>query len=272
MICIKNFLPSKLHSEDIILPTKGMVIMRNGFTKFITGKGFYLALAVCLAAAGTAAWFAVDSTIKNIESAPMEKTPVPHTEEKLDIPAPAEEKLENILQEPPVKKPQEVPVSKPETPPKETKPESTESKEKSPSSSSESEKEFSIMLPVSGSAVASFSGNMLVKNETLNDWRTHNGIDLGAPKGTPVVSACEGVVSDIRSDPMWGNVVEVTSGEYTLTYAGLEKIMAEPEMKLSAGQQIGTIGSVPCEISLEPHLHFDVKKSGKYVDPVSLAK
>ena len=44
--------------------------MSNGFQKFISGKGFYLALAVCLAGAGAAAWVAVDKTIENIETTP----------------------------------------------------------------------------------------------------------------------------------------------------------------------------------------------------------
>ena len=40
--------------------------MSNGFQKFISGKGFYLALAVCLAGAGAAAWVAVDKTIQSV--------------------------------------------------------------------------------------------------------------------------------------------------------------------------------------------------------------
>ena len=49
--------------------------MSNGFQKFISGKGFYLALAVCLAGAGAAAWVAVDKTIQSVEPAPMAEKP-----------------------------------------------------------------------------------------------------------------------------------------------------------------------------------------------------
>lgn len=77
--------------------------MSNGFAKFISGKGFYLALALCLAGAGAAAWVAVDKTIVNIESAPLSETPqaeTMHPEDQLDT-HPAEQKIDNILQQTP---------------------------------------------------------------------------------------------------------------------------------------------------------------------------
>ena len=70
--------------------------MRNGFQKFISGKGFYLALAVCLAGAGAAAWVAVDKTIENIETTPLSETP--QVQQQADS-APAEQKLDNIAQD-----------------------------------------------------------------------------------------------------------------------------------------------------------------------------
>ena len=77
--------------------------MSNGFAKFISGKGFYLALALCLAGAGAAAWVAVDKTIDNIESAPLSETPqaeTMHPQDQLDT-HPAEQKIDNILQQTP---------------------------------------------------------------------------------------------------------------------------------------------------------------------------
>ena len=70
--------------------------MSNGFQKFISGKGFYLALAVCLAGAGAAAWVAVDKTIENIETTPLSETP--QVQQQADS-APAEQKLDNIAQD-----------------------------------------------------------------------------------------------------------------------------------------------------------------------------
>lgn len=161
--------------------------------------------------------------------------------------------------------------------PSESVPKSTESTESSEASTQpvqqQESDDFSLTLPVSGAAIAPFSGDMLVKNETLGDWRTHNGIDISAELGSAVTASSDGVVTDIRSDPLWGNVVEVTSGDYVMTYSGLsDNILVSVDMTVTAGDQIGSVGEIPCELSLEPHLHFDVKQNGEYVDPASLAK
>jgi murein DD-endopeptidase MepM/ murein hydrolase activator NlpD len=297
-----------------------MVTMKNGFQKFISGKGFYLALAICLAGAGAAAWVAVDKTIENIEQAPLAKTPQAQQEQAFSQPGgknttpsaeqdfsqPAGKNVENIKKEESEPAPSsdrlsaessgdssratqdyqegqvmaEAPsdesstdVLSPSVPQtsSSTAPESSEASaqpsEVTPSAG------FTLSLPVSGAAINPFSGDMLVKNETLHDWRTHNGIDISAALGDAVTSSCDGVVTDIRSDPMWGNVVEVTSGSYVLTYAGLgDDIPVSVDMPVSAGETIGSVGEIPCELSLEPHLHFDVKYNGSYVDPASLAE
>lgn len=114
---------------------------------------------------------------------------------------------------------------------------------------------------------------MLVKNETLGDWRTHNGIDISAATGTAVTAASDGIVTSVHSDPMWGNVVEVTSGEVVMTYAGLgDDIAVSVDQQVTAGETLGSVGQIPCELSLEPHLHFDVQVNGDYVDPASLVE
>ena len=67
--------------------------------------------------------------------------------------------------------------------------------------------------------------------------------------------------------------MEVTSGSYVLTYAGLgDELAVSLALPISAGETIGSVGEIPCELSLEPHLHFDVKQNGRYVDPASLAE
>lgn len=280
--------------------------MSNGFQKFISGKGFYLALAVCLAGAGAAAWVAVDKTIDNIEQSPLTQTP--QTQQEENYSQPAEQKLENIQKDSDVpsgeapaaddsssktaensaKTPDSLSADKDDSSndsdssmdalPPSAQPESSSAPNESSEASAPSQQpERSVLatfsLPVSGAAITPFSGDMLVKNETLNDWRTHNGIDISAAVGSIVTASCDGIVTDVRSDPLWGNVVEVSCGEYVMTYAGLaDEIPVAEEMPVSAGEVIGSVGEIPCELLLEPHLHFDVKQNGKYVDPASLAK
>lgn len=249
--------------------------MSNGFQKFISGKGFYLALAVCLAGAGAAAWVAVDKTIQSVEPAPIAEKPQLKQEQPYEPakkqPAADTPSAQSDGDSSPSTQSQQLQITAeaPEEDPSAQASSQTcaEPSEPQPSSG------FSLELPVSGAAITPFSGDMLVKNETLGDWRTHNGIDIRAEAGEAVRAASDGTVTAVRNDPMWGNVVEVTSGEYVMTYAGLSAdILVKMDQSIRAGEQLGSVGEVPCELSMEPHLHFDVRSNGEYVDPVSLAK
>ena len=252
--------------------------MSNGFQKFISGKGFYLALAVCLAGAGAAAWVAVDKTIQSVEPAPMAEKPQLKQEQPYEPakkqPAADTPSAQSDGDSSPSTQSQQLQITA--EAPEEDPSAQASSQPSSQEGSSEAQQPssgFSLELPVSGAAITPFSGDMLVKNETLGDWRTHNGIDIRAEAGEAVRAASDGTVTAVRNDPMWGNVVEVTSGEYVMTYAGLSAdILVKMDQSIRAGEQLGSVGEVPCELSMEPHLHFDVRSNGEYVDPVSLAK
>ena len=128
-------------------------------------------------------------------------------------------------------------------------------------------------LPVQGAkTIAPFSGGELVKNHTLNVWRTHDGIDLAAEKGTVVTAAEAGTVSAVTMDPMWGGTVAVdhTDGTQTI-YCGIapEKALKAGD-RVTAGQVLGSVDTVTAEVAMESHLHFAAKKDGKFLDPLSL--
>lgn len=265
--------------------------MSNGFQKFISGKGFYLALAVCLAGAGAAAWVAVDKTIQSVEPAPMAEKPqlkqeqpyepakkqpaadTPSAQSDGDSSPSTQSQQLQITAEAPEEDPSAQASSQPSSQESSSEAQQPSSQTCAEPSEPQPSSGFSLELPVSGAAITPFSGDMLVKNETLCDWRTHNGIDIRAEAGEAVRAASDGTVTAVRNDPMWGNVVEVTSGEYVMTYAGLSAdILVKMDQSIRAGEQLGSVGEVPCELSMEPHLHFDVRSNGEYVDPVSLAK
>ncbi|MEG1932569.1 MAG: M23 family metallopeptidase, partial [Pygmaiobacter sp.] len=131
----------------------------------------------------------------------------------------------------------------------------------------------SFVLPLAGQVTAAYSGDELVYSETLGDWRTHNGLDITAASGAEVKAAMAGTVASVKDDPLWGTVVEVKTEELTLRYCGLNSTTKISEGKLvSQGDLLGTLGEIPAETALEPHLHFEVLKNGTLVDPEILMK
>lgn len=127
-----------------------------------------------------------------------------------------------------------------------------------------------VVCPLRGQVLAAFSAEELSYNETLGDWRTHEGLDIAANPGDTVLSAAAGTVLSVQDDPMMGTVVTIAhEGGYETSYANLQ---TEPAVlagdEVSAGQIIGAVGSTAAaEASQPPHLHFGVKKDGQPMDP-----
>ncbi len=127
-----------------------------------------------------------------------------------------------------------------------------------------------VMMPVNGEIVSAYSGGELVKSAG-GVWRTHDGVDIAAAEGETVKSMTSGTVSEIYSDPLWGNCVVVDHGN-TLSgyYFGLaDDVSVDVGEKLAAGAQLGKVGTTAdIESDLGPHLHFALKYQGKWIDPV----
>lgn len=105
-----------------------------------------------------------------------------------------------------------------------------------------------------------------------SDWggkRRHNGIDIPAPKGTPIVAAADGVVVATNSSGYgsgWGYYVKISHGNgYETMYAHLSKVLVSPGQTVKAGQEIGKMGSTGR--STGSHLHFGTSKNGKWYNP-----
>lgn len=111
----------------------------------------------------------------------------------------------------------------------------------------------------------------LIKNETMGDYRSHTAVDFGAEQGAEVRSVNDGIVLDVYNDSMLGMVVEIDhGGKLVARYCGLDSVSVSKGDEVKIGQQLGTLGRVPFEASLESHLHFETRLDGKYVDPLSV--
>ena len=127
-----------------------------------------------------------------------------------------------------------------------------------------------VVAPLVGEEVAAFSVDELKYNETLGDWRTHDGIDIAAEVGTQVIAGCSGVVTAVRDDDMMGTLVTIAHDDgYETTYANLRSSPGVGEGQyVSAGEVIGAVGSSSiAEFSMPAHLHFSVSKDGVPCDP-----
>jgi murein DD-endopeptidase MepM/ murein hydrolase activator NlpD len=97
---------------------------------------------------------------------------------------------------------------------------------------------------------------------------THNGVDLIAPQGDPVLAVADGTVTDVINERKGlGNVVEITHpGGYVTRYAHLADIKVSRGQRVQRGRRIASVGI--SGNSFAPHLHFELLKDGEYLDPV----
>jgi murein DD-endopeptidase MepM/ murein hydrolase activator NlpD len=94
----------------------------------------------------------------------------------------------------------------------------------------------------------------------------HRGDDIRAKSGTPVFAAGDGVVVFAGRQGGYGNVIYVDHGGGVVTrYGHLRRIEAKKDAAITAGQQIGQVGSTGRATG--PHLHFEVRLDGRAVDP-----
>ena len=101
----------------------------------------------------------------------------------------------------------------------------------------------------------------------LHVYRTHYGIDIGAPKGAYVVAANSGVVTTASYLSSYGNAVIIDHGGGVSTvYAHGSEILTTVGTKVNKGDIIMKVGSTG--LSTGPHLHFGVTVNGKYVNPM----
>ncbi len=242
----------------------------NKFTKFLNGKGFYAVLALCLAGAGTAAYIAMETAADRAEQKASPSQNDISIASEWTFP-PSEE---TAGKQEGVRISSSQPYSSSSKQPSSQKQQSAASAESEQSELPASLLKPSWSLPIEGEVFTPYSNGELVKNETLGDWRTHNGIDIAADEGMVVKAACKGKVVKVTDDPLWGFVVEISHpGEVTGRYCGLDKNLSVKEGdEVKSGQVIGIVGHIPSESLMPSHLHFECLKDDSFIDPLSVIR
>ncbi len=130
-----------------------------------------------------------------------------------------------------------------------------------------------MVRPLNGEVINAFSDGELVKSKTLNVWKTHDGVDIAGALDEKVKSMMGGTVTKVYEDQLMGASVIIDHGNgIEGYYCNLSKDIPIAEgQTVSAGTVIGMVGdTAESEISEPSHLHFAVKKNGKWIDPIAL--
>ncbi len=139
------------------------------------------------------------------------------------------------------------------------------------SKTDEKEKDkIEFQAPVKGEIIREFANDSLVYSNTLQEWITHNGVDIKADKTSVVKAAAAGKVTSIKNDPRYGLTIIIEHNDgYKTIYSNLltTEFVVEGE-DVEQGQTLGTVGnSSSFEVSDDYHLHFELLKDGEYLDP-----
>ena len=133
--------------------------------------------------------------------------------------------------------------------------------------------EQSFMLPCDGKIIREYSPEIPVYCETMEDWRTHSGVDFAVKEDEEVLSVGKGKVSKVLVDSVYGYTVEVDYGDFIARYCGLEQgTCVGIDQLLNKGDSIGKVATVPCESKSGKHLHFEIIRNGDYADPIKTLK
>ena len=134
---------------------------------------------------------------------------------------------------------------------------------------------FEFIVPVSGEIIKDYAEDTLVYSNTLDEWTTHLGVDIKAAKTSIVVAAEKGVIEKINSDPRYGKSITIDHGNgfKTLYSSLLVSDFFEIGESVEKGDSIGTVGNTAgFELMDESHLHFEMYKDGKCVNPTIYLK
>lgn len=122
------------------------------------------------------------------------------------------------------------------------------------------------IMPTAGWLSSQFSKSRF--HPILHENRPHEGIDVTAPTGTPIVAPAAGRVVFAGNDKGYGLTVEIDHGNGIRTrFAHASRLAVRVGQQVTRGQLIAAVGSTG--LSTAPHLHYEIHVNGKPVDPLT---
>lgn len=220
---------------------------------FFKGKGFYVALAVCLVAlCGVAVTTFMSNTppIDTGEEDPTLPSTSSTTDKAVDTPVTG------------------IPDDRSTTAPSETTTTTTATTTEPDIQTGATSVDLFI-LPLTNEVCGSFSDDQPVYSKTMNDWRVHNGVDFVGSDGQAVKALADGTIQDLEEDPLWGKAITIDHGfGIQSRYCGVTPSVKEGDT-VKVGDIIGNLSEIPCESLEGSHLHLEITADGKLIDPIN---
>ena len=228
--------------------------MKDRVSDFMAGKGFYIVLLLCVAALGVSGYYlfsGLDGSDQPVAGpATVVVTPTPSVRPAAPSTAtPA-------------------PSAKPSAAPAPTPAPTAAPVPSAPATATASV----FTWPVKGEVLRGYTVEALAYDQTMGDWRAHDGIDIAADPGAQVMAPAGGTVADVGQDDMMGTTVTILHADGVMSTCA--NLAAVPNVEIGdtvrTGDIIGSVGGTALGESAEAsHLHLSMTKDGMSVDPVS---
>jgi murein DD-endopeptidase MepM/ murein hydrolase activator NlpD len=131
----------------------------------------------------------------------------------------------------------------------------------------QSTKKELMRTPIDGARLSSGFGRR--KHPVLGYNKMHKGLDFAAPHGTPIYAAGNGTIKYAGRKGAYGNFVLIRhNATYSTAYAHMKRINTAKGRRVKQGQVIGYVGTTGR--STGPHLHYEIRRSGRQVNPLKV--
>lgn len=130
--------------------------------------------------------------------------------------------------------------------------------------------EVRIEYPISGDVIMEFAKEKLIYSETLEEWITHDGIDIAGEVAEPVKAVLAGTVESTKMDPRYGNTIIIKHNDNLKTvYSNLSTLdLVYPGKNVEEGEVISGVGEgFGFESKEGPHVHFEIIESNEARQP-----
>ncbi len=123
---------------------------------------------------------------------------------------------------------------------------------------------FKFIVPVKGTVTSRYGKREATEVVSAN----HQGIDIGANKGTAIYAAMDGTVTTASEEGEYGKHIDITNEDVLTRYAHCSKLLVKEGDKVKKGDKIAEVGSTGN--STGPHLHFEIRRDNRTINPESI--